>query len=104
MSSDDWCYLIIKELELGEKPTVCDMSSIVESCPSASDRLKHVCRNGRIVDVTADFAAPDILEQRQREGVPHRVKVDVGAKFGQCFQAFEEIVFDEPFLLTCCFN
>ena len=103
-----WCWtnqhLVINQLEPGEEPAVGDVATVVEGWPAAADGQEHVGRYRGVVDVAADLAAPDVFEQRQREGVPHRVKVDVGAKFGQCFQAFEEIVFDEPFLLTCCFN
>ena len=74
-------HLIINELELREEPTVGDMSSIVESGPAASDSPEHVRRDRWVVHVAADLAAPDVFEQRQREGVPHGVEVDVGTKF-----------------------
>ncbi len=78
-------YLVINQLEPGEEPTVGDVPAVVESCPAASDGLEHVCRDGRVMNVAADLTAADILEQRQREGVPHRVEVHVRARLCQRF-------------------
>ena len=86
-----WCWmnqhLVINQLEPGEEPAVGNVATVVEGWPAAADGLEHVGRYRGVVDVAADLAAADVLEQRQREGIAHRIKVNIWTGLGQCLQA-----------------
>ena len=83
-------HLVINQLEPGEQPAVGDVATVIEGRSAAPDGLEHVGRYCGVVDVAADLAAADILEQRQSEGVAHCVKVNIGTRLGQCLQTWKK--------------
>lgn len=68
---------VVEKLNRSQDRVASHDCSVVVCFYACRDTIQHLRGDGGVVNVASDLAAPDPGEERQSEGVAHRVDVNV---------------------------